>query len=99
VDNGVLTIGEIKRRVAVPARQHGLKKVYLFGSYARGEATPKSDIDLCVDDSNIRSLFELSGLFLDMKEALQSNIDMVTTGGIDGEFKEKIMKEWKIIYE
>jgi uncharacterized protein with HEPN domain len=72
VDTGVFTIGELKRRVAGPARQYGLKKVYLFGSYARGEATPKSDIDLCIDDSNIHSLFELSGLFLDMEEALMN---------------------------
>lgn len=100
MDNGVFTIGELKRRVAGPARQYGLKKVYLFGSYARGEATPKSDIDLCVDTGEaIRTLFQLAGLYADMEEALESKIDLVTTDALDGEFKDNISRDWKVLYE
>ena len=43
------SIDEISRRVAPVAKSYGLPAVYLFGSYARGEATPESDIDLLVD--------------------------------------------------
>ena len=45
----VYTINEIKGIVAPIAKKHGVNKVYLFGSYARGEATPSSDVDLCVE--------------------------------------------------
>ena len=45
------TIDEISQRVMPVAKRYGLSAVYLFGSYARGEATSKSDIDLLIDTS------------------------------------------------
>ncbi|MCL2882818.1 MAG: nucleotidyltransferase domain-containing protein, partial [Coriobacteriia bacterium] len=45
------SLAEIKRRVAPIARKHKLAAVYLFGSYARGEATETSDVDLLIDSS------------------------------------------------
>ncbi|MFR7744651.1 MAG: nucleotidyltransferase family protein [Acutalibacteraceae bacterium] len=45
----VYSIDEIREIVAPIAKQHGVDKVFLFGSYARGDATPASDVDLCVD--------------------------------------------------
>ena len=44
----VYSIDEIRKIVAPIANQHGVDKVFLFGSYARGDATPASDVDLCV---------------------------------------------------
>ena len=44
----VYSIDEIREIVAPIAKQHGVDKVFLFGSYARGDATPASDVDLCV---------------------------------------------------
>ena len=42
----VYSIDEIREIVAPIAKQHGVDKVFLFGSYARGDATPASDVDL-----------------------------------------------------
>ncbi|MCL2655216.1 MAG: nucleotidyltransferase domain-containing protein [Coriobacteriia bacterium] len=45
------SLTEIKRKVAPIAKKHRLAAVYLFGSYARGEATETSDVDLLIDSS------------------------------------------------
>lgn len=44
------TIAELRTIIAPIARKHGVKKVSVFGSVARGEARPDSDIDLCIEN-------------------------------------------------
>ena len=62
----IYSIYEIQQRIAPVAKQYGVKAVFLFGSYARGEAREDSDIDLLVDTSgtNLRSLLSLGALYL-----------------------------------
>ena len=83
----MLTIEEIKSRIEPIARQYRLNAVYLFGSYARNEATEKSDIDLLIDrnDSSVRSLFDMSNLYTDIQDALDVEIDIVTTQTLEQE--------------
>ena len=68
----------------------------LFGSYARGDATPASDVDLCVDAPKLRGLFALGGLYADLEDALKKSIDVVTTGSLkynkDEAFLENLRK-------
>ena len=52
----VYSIDEIRKIVTPIAKQHGVDKVFLFGSYARGDATPASDVDLCVEDALKKSI-------------------------------------------
>ena len=78
----VYSIDEIREIVAPIAKQHGVDKVFLFGSYARGDATPASDVDLCVDAPKLRGLFALGGLYADLEDALKKSIDVVTTGSL-----------------
>ena len=79
----VYTIEEIAEKVRPIAERYNLGKVYLFGSYARGEATEDSDIDLLVDAEKIKGMFALGGLYSDLEEALDKKIDMVTFGQIE----------------
>lgn len=74
----IYTIEEITERVRPVAEKYGLRSVYLFGSYARGDATEKSDVDLLVDTVKVRGLFWLGGLYEDLRSALEKEIDMVT---------------------
>ena len=74
----IYTIEEITERVRPVAEKYGIPRVYLFGSYARGEATDKSDVDLLVDTVKVRGLFWLGGLYDDLRSALEKDIDMVT---------------------
>ena len=79
----VYKIEEIAEKVRPIAERYGIAKVYLFGSYARGQATEESDIDLLVDDENIKGLFKLGGLYSDLEDVLQKEIDLVTFGQIE----------------
>jgi len=92
------TLDEIKSRVAPVAEHYGVAKAYLFGSYARGEAKPASDIDICIEEGKPLSLFDLSGLYLDLEESLSHKIDVVTIADIKGSFKENIEKERVLVY-
>lgn len=78
----IYTIDEIREKVRPVAEKYAIEKVWLFGSYARGEATEDSDVDLLIDGSKIRTLFELGGVYEDFKEALGKDIDLVTLDSI-----------------
>ena len=51
----LLTIPAVKERIAPVCKAHGVAKVYLFGSYARGEATEESDVDLHIEGGRIQA--------------------------------------------
>ena len=69
----IYSIYEIQQRIAPVTKQYGVKAIFLFGSYARGEAREDSDIDLLVDTSgtNLCSLLSLGALYCDLEAALQ----------------------------
>ena len=55
------TIDEIKSITVPVAKQYGLEKVALFGSYAKGEQKETSDIDLIIKKGNLKGYFALCG--------------------------------------
>lgn len=103
----IYTFDEIKRIVEPIAIKHGVGKVYLFGSYARGEATEQSDIDLRIDSGKIRSLFGLGSLYADLEEAFSKPLDLVTTEAllqqanrrITAKFQNHIREDELLLYE
>ena len=92
------TIADIKDKIAITAQRYGIQKAYLFGSYSRGEAGTNSYIDICIEKGKIRTLFELSGFCQDLTEILKRKVDVITTVGLSGEFKNQIEKEMILIY-
>jgi len=72
--------------------------VYLFGSYARGDVTENSDVDLRVDKGSLKGMFALCGLYTEFEEALQMKVDVLTTGSLDDDFLRKIQKEEVLLY-
>ncbi len=95
----VYTIKEIAAKVAPIAQAYGAKRVALFGSYARGEATSRSDIDLHVDKGDIKGLFKLAGLQREFEESLDLPVDVLTTGALSEDFLQQIAKEEVVLYE
>ena len=101
------TVGEIQRRVAPVAKKYRLAAVYLFGSYARGDATAESDVDLLVDltGSVVRGL-NFALLYRDLENALGCGIDLVTADSLEvpttrrGQlhFRETVKRERRMIY-
>ena len=92
------TLHEIQEVVSRLAKQYGAKRVYLFGSYARGEATPKSDLDFRIDKGQLRSLFQLSGMQLALENGFQKNLDLLTTQMLTPQFLNDIRPEEVLIY-
>lgn len=92
------TIEEIKAVVEPIARKYGVERVYLFGSYARGEVAENSDIDLRVDKGALKGMFALCGLYTELEEALQTKVDVLTTGSLEDDFLHRIRKEEVLLY-
>lgn len=95
----VYTLGEIRAIVAPIARAYGIAAMYLFGSYARGEATAQSDIDLRVEKGAVRSLFVLGGLYSDLEQCFDKRLDIVSTQGLSPAFLSRIAQEEVLIYQ
>ena len=92
------SIEELRSIVAPVAERYGVDKVYLFGSVARGDYNENSDYDFCIEPGKIRDLFEYSGFFQDLRDAVGCDIDLVTKS-VRPELLSKIMKDWVLIYE
>ena len=75
------------------AARHGARNVRVFGSVARGEAGENSDIDLLVELDQGRSLLDLTGLVVDLKELLERKVDVVTEQGLYWLLRRRILKE------
>jgi hypothetical protein len=67
--------------------------VRVFGSVARGEAGPESDIDFIVEMESDRSLLDLGGLLYDLEQLLEMEVDVVTEKGLKARFKERVLAE------
>lgn len=94
----VNTLAEIRDIVSRLASQYGAKRVYLFGSYARGDITSSSDIDLRIDKGAIRGL-EMAGLLIDLEDALGVSVDLIPTGSLDDSFLSAIQNDEVLLYE
>ncbi len=75
------------------AAKHGAYNVRVFGSVARGDAGPASDLDVLVDMEPGRSLFDLGGLLFDLEELLHCDVDVVTEKGLRQRIRERVLKE------
>lgn len=89
----------IKNAVTPIAKQYGLKRIYLFGSYAKGTANENSDIDLLIEKGKSLSLLMLSGFRQDVEEILNLSVDVVTTSGIEEAFQNEIKGTEVLLYE
>jgi len=102
-------IESIKKLVTPIARKHKLRSVYIFGSYARNEATEDSDIDILIDreGSLIHGIFGMNALLGEFKEVLGKDVDLVTLQSLkqestvknNSDFVENVMKEMVKVYD
>lgn len=75
------------------AEKHGAYHVRIFGSWARGEAGPQSDLDLLVDKGAQTTPWFPAGLILELEEALGREVDVVTEKGLSPYLRERILQE------
>lgn len=99
----VYSLEEIQRRAAPLIAKYRIPALYLFGSYARGEATEDSDLDFLVDTTGtaLTSLLRLGALYCDLEAAFGKPIDLITVGSIlqpspmesDSDFAAAVLRE------
>ena len=94
----VYSIEEIRAIAAPIAKRHGINALYLFGSYARGEATPSSDMDFRIEKEQRFSLFQLAALQLDLENSFQKSLDVLTTQMLSPQFLSGIQPEEVLVY-
>ncbi len=92
------SIEELKEVIIPIAEKYHISKVYLFGSFARGDYNEQSDIDLRIEKGELKGMFALCGFYSEVEEALQMKVDVVTTGSLDDEFLKAIKEEEVTLY-
>jgi len=89
---------DINDKIVNYLKRFNPRRIGIFGSYAREEDTPQSDIDILIDFSGQVTLFDLGGIKYDLTEILNRPVDIVTEKGINKHIRDNIYKDLKIIY-
>ena len=99
MDKDKIASDVIYKKVTSILAGYGAKKISIFGSYARGEADPESDIDIIVEFSERKSLLDIVGIEQELSEALGMKVDLLTEKFISPYLVDRIKKEMVVIYE
>lgn len=92
------SISGIKKKILPILKQHSVKRAAIFGSYARGEAKAKSDVDLLIEYSKSdKSLFDLVNLKYALEDVLNLKVDIVTYNSIYKGLRDRILAEQVVI--
>jgi hypothetical protein len=78
--------------------KHTIRNVYLFGSYARNQQKPSSDIDFLIEHDADFSLFDLIHLQLDLEKELKIDVDLISNNSISKFLKDSINRDKILIY-
>lgn len=94
----MLTIERIKEVVTKLSKKYGVKRAYLFGSYAKGEATENSDVDLIIDKGEIHSFSDFFDFHEELQNELGTEVDLLTDKGIPEHFYNRIKDDRVLLY-
>ena len=86
-------IGGRRKEILQLAAAHGAHRVRVFGSAARGDAGPDSDIDFLVEFEDGRSLLDLVGLIDDLRTLLGRNVDVAEPQAVHWAIRERVLRE------
>lgn len=97
-NKGMLSIDTIKTATEKVGKKYGIRKAYLFGSYAKGKATEDSDVDVVIEKGELRGL-ELSKFRLDLIDELNgTDVDVLTVNSLRPQFYSFIKNDMVPIY-
>ena len=105
----IYTLEQLREIIAPIARKYQIPAVYIFGSYARGEATEDSDVDVLIDHigSRIHGLWDLGAFYNDLNRDLKKEVDIITADSLQQEevlrstprLVSSVKRERRLIYE
>ncbi len=82
-----------RQQILQVARHHGVTNVRLFGSMARGDAGPQSNVDLLIDVGPNPSPWFPGGLVADLEDLLGRRVQVVTERGLDELLRDRVLGE------
>ena len=86
-------ISKHREQILKVAEKYGASDVRVFGSFARGTADEKSDVDFLVNLAPGRSLFDLGGLLYELQELIGRRVDVVTPAGLRPRIRDRVLRE------
>ena len=91
-------IDKIKKKIEPVAKKYNLKHIWLFGSYAKNTQKKDSDVDIIVRTEDVSDGFKIVEVKFALEEALDKDVDIVTTGSIKGSLLEDENLEEILVY-
>ena len=92
------TLDEIRDKTAPIAKEYEIDEIYIFGSYAKGNANDDSDIDFFISQGGVSSLIQYFSFVYDLEKTFDCHVDVVTDGIEDVDFLESVMNDRVQIY-
>jgi uncharacterized protein len=94
--------GDTRARLIAVMRQHGVRRAGVFGSFARGEQTPASDVDLLIEPDAQATLFTLARLEAALEDILGRPVDLITFNTLETSarprLRERILHDLEMLY-
>lgn|SRR3989344_5263343 len=94
----MINFQEIKEKTDPILKSYDVKTAGVFGSMARGQDTPDSDIDILVKFSKPKTLLDLIGLEDELTECLHKKVDLVTEGSLSPYIRDGVLKDLQVFY-
>jgi uncharacterized protein len=88
-------VEERRTEIRAIAAKHGVTQLHVFGSVARGEARPDSDIDFLIEIGAPTSAWFPAGLILDLEQLLGHRVEVVTEQALNPTFRDAVLREAK----
>ena len=82
-----------RSQILALAEKNGLREVRVFGSMARGDTTPESDVDLLVTRTRHTSGLAIFGLEIDVQALVGRRVEVLTEGCLPDTFRERVLRE------
>lgn len=96
----IMSTQVMQKTIADYFKTQPVMKVWLFGSFARGEETPLSDVDLLVQyDEDGISLLKHAAMICELEKLLNRSVDIVEDGTLRPRVRESVNQDRKLIYE
>lgn len=89
--------GNIRKRAASVLKAHGISRAGIFGSFARGTATRKSDVDILIDTRGKIGLFAMVGLKQSLEKELKRKVDLVEYRAIKPALRKNVMRDHRTL--